>query len=191
MLHIFISADEDRTRPGATGLVVPGYQACVVDDDGKQLPPNEVGHLVVKGPTGCRYLADGRQREYVKNGWNYTGDAYLVDRDGYFHFQARTDDMIISAGYNIPAPEVEGALLIHPKVAECAVVGVPDKERGQVVKAYVVLAQGQSGTPSLVAELQRFVKNTIAPYKFPRVVEFCSQLPRTATGKVQRFKLRG
>jgi 2-aminobenzoate-CoA ligase len=133
MLHIFISADEAGARPGATGKVVPGYVARVVDDDGKALPPGTVGRLAVKGPTGCRYLADARQKSYVKNGWNYTGDAYLMDADGYFHYQARTDDMIISAGYNIAGPEVEGALLSHPAVAECGVVGWPDEERGMIV----------------------------------------------------------
>jgi 2-aminobenzoate-CoA ligase len=189
MLHIFISADEAGARPGATGKVVPGYVARVVDDDGKALPPGTVGRLAVKGPTGCRYLADARQKSYVKNGWNYTGDAYLMDADGYFHYQARTDDMIISAGYNIASPEVEDALMAHPAVAECGVIGVPDEERGQIVKAYVVLRPGQAASREMAAELQQFVKQTIAPYKYPRAVEFIDSLPRTATGKLQRFRL--
>ena len=143
MLHIFISADEADARPGATGKPVPGYRACVMDDDGRPLPPGSVGRLAVKGPTGCRYLADARQNDYVQDGWNYTGDAYLLDDDGYFLYQARTDDMIVSAGYNIASPEVESALLAHPQVAECGVVGAPDEERGQIVKAFVVLRRGR------------------------------------------------
>ena len=142
LLHIFISADEAHARPGATGVPVPGYRACVLDDDGRALPPGQVGRLAVKGPTGCRYLADPRQANYVRNGWNLTGDAYLVDDDGQFVYQARTDDMIISGGYNIAGPEVEGALLLHPAVAECGVIGVPDEARGQIVKAFVVLQPG-------------------------------------------------
>jgi len=190
MLHIFISADEAHARPGATGKPVPGYEARVVADDGTPLPPNTVGKLAVRGPTGCRYLADARQAQYVQNGWNLTGDAYLVDDDGYFHYQARTDDMIVSAGYNIASPEVEGALLLHPKVAECGVIGVPDPERGQIVKAYVVLRAGNAPDPALVTELQDFVKQTVAPYKYPRAIEFRTELPRTETGKLQRFRLR-
>ncbi len=190
MLHIFISADEAHSRPGATGKPIPGYSACVMDDEGKELPRNRVGKLAVKGPTGCRYLADERQRDYVKNGWNYTGDAYLVDDDGYFVYQARTDDMIISAGYNIAGPEVEGALLAHPDVAECAVIGTPDPERGEIVCAFVVLREGRKGSAKLAKELQDFVKSTIAPYKYPRSLEFRADLPRTETGKLQRFKLR-
>jgi 2-aminobenzoate-CoA ligase len=190
MLHIFISADEAHSRPGATGKPIPGYSARVMDDDGKALPPNQVGKLAVKGPTGCRYLADERQRNYVKDGWNYTGDAYLVDDDGYFVYQARTDDMIISAGYNIAGPEVEGALLAHPAVAECAVIGTPDEERGQVVSAFVVLREGAPESEDLAKELQDFVKRTIAPYKYPRRLEFRKSLPRTETGKLQRFRLR-
>ena len=190
MLHIFISADEAHSRPGATGKPVPGYRACVMDDDGNPLPPNQVGRLAVKGPTGCRYLADERQMNYVKGGWNYTGDAYLVDDDGYFVYQARTDDMIISAGYNIAGPEVEGALLAHPAVAECAVIGTPDEERGQLVTAFVVLREGSAESTELVKELQDFVKRTIAPYKYPRALEFRKSLPRTETGKLQRFRLR-
>jgi 2-aminobenzoate-CoA ligase len=190
MLHIFISADEAHSRPGATGKPIPGYSACVMDDEGKALPPNQVGKLAVKGPTGCRYLADERQRNYVKDGWNYTGDAYLVDEDGYFTYQARTDDMIISAGYNIAGPEVEGALLAHPAVAECAVIGTPDEERGQLVSAFVVLREGERESDDLAKELQEFVKRTIAPYKYPRRLEFRKSLPRTETGKLQRFRLR-
>ncbi|MEW6705154.1 MAG: AMP-binding protein [Pseudomonadota bacterium] len=190
LLHIFISADEAHARPGATGVPVPGYRACVLDDEGRPLPPGQVGRLAVKGPTGCRYLADERQRHYVQDGWNLTGDAYLVDADGQFVYQARTDDMIISGGYNIAGPEVEGALLLHPAVAECGVVGVPDEERGQIVKAFVVLKAGQRGDEAMVRTLQDFVKQTIAPYKYPRAIEFRSSLPRTETGKLQRFKLR-
>jgi 2-aminobenzoate-CoA ligase len=190
LLHIFISADEAHARPGATGVPVPGYVARVVDDEGRPVPPGTVGRLAVKGPTGCRYLADDRQRNYVKDGWNYTGDAYLVDEDGYFHFQSRTDDMIISAGYNIASPEVEDALLLHPKVAECGVVGVPDEVRGQIVKAFVVLRPGHVPGAEVVKELQEFVKDTVAPYKYPRAIEFLEALPRTETGKLQRFKLR-
>jgi 2-aminobenzoate-CoA ligase len=161
-----------------------------MDDDGRPLPAGQVGRLAVKGPTGCRYLADERQRHYVKGGWNYTGDAYLLDADGYFHFQSRTDDMIVSAGYNIGAPEVEDALLQHPAVAECGVIGAPDEERGQIVKAFVVLRAGFAPGPERVKELQDFVKHAIAPYKYPRAIEFRAQLPRTETGKLQRFRLR-
>jgi 2-aminobenzoate-CoA ligase len=190
LLHIFISHDENNARPGATGKPVPGYQAKVVNDDGNEVPPGTVGKLAVKGPTGCRYLADERQKAYVKNGWNLTGDAYLMDADGYFFYQARTDDMIISAGYNIAAPEVEEALMLHPAVAECAVIGVADAERGQIVKAYVVLRPGQEQNEAMVKTLQDFVKQTVAPYKYPRAVEFTDKLPRTQTGKLQRFKLQ-
>ncbi len=190
LLHIFISADEAHARPGATGTVVPGYRAQVVDNSGKPLPPGTLGRLAVKGPTGCRYLDDPRQANYVQDGWNFTGDAYTMDADGYFHFSARTDDMIISAGYNIGAPEVEDALMAHPKVAECAVIGVADEERGQIVKAFVVLRAGHEASDAVARELQEFVKQTIAPYKYPRAVEFRSQLPRTETGKLQRFRLR-
>ena len=190
LLHIFISHDEAHAKPGATGTPVPGYVACVLDDDGRPLPPGQVGRLAVKGPTGCRYLADERQRQYVSNGWNMTGDAYLMDADGYFIYQARTDDMIISGGYNIAGPEVEAALLLHPKVAECGVVGVADEERGQIVKAVVVLRAGHAPTPEVARELQDFVKQSIAPYKYPRAIEFRDALPRTETGKLQRFKLR-
>jgi 2-aminobenzoate-CoA ligase len=190
LLHIFISADEQDARPGATGKVVPGYVACVMDAEGRPLPPGEIGALAVKGPTGCKYLADARQATYVRNGWNFTGDAYLMDADGYFHYQSRTDDMIISAGYNIGGPEVEDVLLRHPDVAECGVIGVPDAERGQIVKAFVVLKRTAQPGPATVAALQDYVKQAIAPYKYPRAIEFRDKLPRTETGKLQRFKLR-
>ena len=190
LLHIFISADEHDARPGATGKAVPGYRACILDDEGRPLPPGQVGRLAVKGPTGCRYLDDERQRQYVQHGWNVTGDAYLMDADGYFVYQARTDDMIVSAGYNIAAPEVEGALLAHPAVAECGVIGVPDEVRGQIVKAFVVLRPGAVAGPALVAELQDFVRQSVAPYKYPRAIRFVAALPRTGTGKIQRFRLR-
>ncbi len=193
LLHIFISHTEETARPGATGRPVPGYRARVVDDAGRDVPAGTVGKLAVQGPTGCRYLADDRQGQYVRHGWNLTGDAYLVDADGYFVYQARTDDMIISGGYNIAGPEVESALLAHPAVAECAVVGVPDEERGQLVKAFVVLKPGAAGAEdeaALVKAMQDFVKATIAPYKYPRAIEFRASLPRTETGKLQRFRLR-
>ena len=190
LLHIFISADEQSARPGATGKAIPGYRACVVDEQLRPLPPGQIGRLAVKGPTGCRYLDDPRQSQYVQGGWNLTGDAYLQDADGYFVYQSRTDDMIVSAGYNIAGPEVEDALLRHPDVAECAVIGVPDDERGQVVKAFVVLKTGVAGDAACARVLQDFVKATIAPYKYPRAVEFRSSLPRTETGKLQRFRLR-
>jgi len=190
MFHIFISADEAHSRDGATGQVVPGYQACVMDEDGREVPPGTVGRLAVKGPTGCRYLDDPRQAQYVQDGWNYTGDAYVMDADGYFFYQSRTDDMIVSAGYNISAVEVEDALLQHQAVAECAVVGAPDAERGQIVKAFVVLKNGAAAGEATVKALQEFVKATVAPYKYPRAVEFRESLPRTETGKLQRFRLR-
>ncbi|MBI5719158.1 MAG: AMP-binding protein [Burkholderiales bacterium] len=190
LFHIFISADEQHARPGATGLVVPGYRAAVLGDDGRELPRGQVGRLAIKGPTGCKYLDDARQANYVQGGWNVTGDAYLQDADGQFVYQARTDDMIISGGYNIAGPEVESALLLHPAVAECGVVGRPDEARGMVVKAFVVLRPGHGGDAAMVAELQDYVKRTIAPYKYPREIEFRTSLPRTETGKLQRFRLR-
>jgi 2-aminobenzoate-CoA ligase len=190
MLHIFIGSPEDAIRGGATGKPVPGYEARVVDDRGNEVPPGTIGRLAVRGPTGCRYLADERQRQYVQSGWNITGDTYLMDADGYFWYQARSDDMIVSSGYNIAGPEVEAALLAHPAVAECGVVGAPDDERGQVVKAYVVLRPGYSGDQSTTKVLQEYVKATIAPYKYPRAVEYVTALPRTQTGKLQRFELR-
>lgn len=191
MLHVFIGSPPENVRPGSTGGVVPGYRAIVVDDGGNELPPNTVGRLAVIGPTGCRYLDDlDNQRKYVQRGWNLTGDAYLVDDDGYFWYQARTDDMIISSGYNISGPEVENALLTHPGVAECAVIGVPDVERGQLVKAFVVPAQGVEACASLARELQEYAKSQLAPYKYPRAVTFMTSLPRTLTGKLQRYRLR-
>ena len=190
MIHIFISHRPDNARPGATGYAIPGYQATVLDENGRPCAPGQVGRLAVKGPTGCRYLADDRQANYVKDGWNVTGDAYVMDADGYFHYQARTDDMIISAGYNIAGPEVEGTLLAHPAVAECGVVGVPDEERGMLVKAIIVLRPGFTASEDLKKALQEHVKQTIAPYKYPRAIEFVDTLPRTETGKLQRFKLR-
>ena len=190
MLHIFIGSPENEIRPGATGKPVKGYEARVVDDTGAELPPNTLGRLAVRGPTGCRYLADKRQQQYVRNGWNITGDTYVMDGDGYFWYQARSDDMIVSAGYNIAGPEVEAALLAHPAVAECGVVGAPHEERGQIVKAYVVLRPGYSGDAGLTKTLQDYVKATIAPYKYPRAIEYVTTLPRTQTGKLQRFELR-
>ena len=191
LLHIFISATEEQARGGATGFVVPGYEARVLGDDGQPLPAGHVGRLAVRGPTGCKYLDDERQASYVQDGWNLTGDAYLISPvDGQFEYQARTDDMIISGGYNIAGPEVEGALILHPAVAECGVVGVADEQRGQLVKAVVVLKPGHAADAAMVKALQDFVKQTIAPYKYPRAVEFRDKLPRTETGKLQRFKLR-
>jgi len=190
MTHIFISAKGEAIRPGATGKPLPGYQAVILDDAGERAPAGQVGRLAVRGLTGCRYLADARQQEYVVDGWNVTGDLYLIDDDGYFWFQARKDDMIVSSGYNIAAAEVEGALLGHAAVHEVAVVGIPDPLRGQVVKAYVVPAPGVTVDAGLIAILQDFVKSTVAPYKYPRAIEFVSALPKTATGKVQRAGLR-
>ena len=190
MFHIFISSTGADIRPGAIGKVVPGYAAKVVDDEGREVPHGTVGRLAVIGPTGCRYLDDARQANYVKDGWNYPGDAFTQDADGYFFYQARDDDMIITAGYNVGGPEVEDALLRHPAVAECGVVGVPDEERGMVVKAVCVLKPGHSGDAAMVKALQDHVKATIAPFKYPRIVEFVAALPRTETGKLQRFKLR-
>jgi 2-aminobenzoate-CoA ligase len=190
MLHIFISSADDEIRPGSTGRVVPGYEAEIMDAEGKPVPDGTPGRLAVKGPTGCRYLTDDRQRSYVQDGWNFTGDTYVRDADGYFWYQARSDDMIISGGYNIAGPEIEEVLLGHPDVAECGVVGVPDEARGQIVKAFVVLRDGASGGDAKVAELQEFVKQRIAPYKYPRAVEFLAALPRTNTGKLQRYRLR-
>jgi 2-aminobenzoate-CoA ligase len=190
MLHIFIASPEDEIRPGATGKPVPGYEARVIDQRGNPLPPGTTGRLAVRGPTGCRYLADERQHQYAQQGWNVTGDTYLMDADGYFWYQARSDDMIVSAGYNIAGPEVEAVLLAHSAVAECGVVGAPDEERGQIVKAYVVLQPGHAGDAAMTRTLQDYVKATIAPYKYPRAVEYVSELPRTPTGKLQRFELR-
>jgi 2-aminobenzoate-CoA ligase len=190
MLHIFVGSREEEMRPGATGKPVPGYEARVVDEAGRELPPGTAGRLAVRGPTGCRYLGDQRQAEYVQRGWNITGDTYIKDADGYFRYQARSDDMIISAGYNIAGPEVETVLLTHPAVAECGVVGQPDVERGQIVKAYVVLNQGFPADITLTRALQEYVKSTVAPFKYPRAIEYVTSLPRTETGKLQRFELR-
>lgn len=190
MLHVFISAADDDIRPGATGVAVPGYQATILDPDGRPAPAGTPGRLAVKGPTGCRYLADDRQRMYVQDGWNLTGDIYKQDEDGYFIYLARSDDMIVSSGYNIAGPEVEEVLSAHPAVAECAVVAAPDTARGHLVKAYVVLADGYAGDERLIGELQGYVKAAIAPYKYPRAVEFLPALPRTTTGKIQRNVLR-
>jgi 2-aminobenzoate-CoA ligase len=190
MLHIFVATAGDDIRPGATGKAIPGYQAIVVDEAGNEVPRNTVGRLAVRGPTGCRYLADERQTSYVQGGWNLTGDAYLMDEDGYLWYQARTDDMIISAGYNISGPEIEAVLLDHPGVGECAVIGAPDAARGQIVKAFVVPRELANADAALVKALQDFVKAQIAPYKYPREIEFVTALPRTETGKVQRFRLR-
>ncbi len=187
MFHIFIASPEEGARAGATGQVVPGYEARILDSDGHEVSDGAPGRLAVRGPTGCKYLSDPRQATYVQHGWNLTGDTYIRDADGYFTFQARSDDMIVSAGYNIAGPEVEAALLLHEAVAECAVIGWPDAERGMVVKAFVVLRPGY-GENTL--ELQDFVKATIAPYKYPRAIAYRSELPKTATGKLQRFLLR-
>ena len=190
MLHIFIAARGEQIRPGATGLAVPGYAAAVLGEDLKPVPDGEPGSLAVKGPTGCRYLADERQRGYVRDGWNLTGDTYIRDSDGYYWYQARSDDMIITSGYNIAGPEVEQALLGHPDVLDTGVVAAPDPGRGTIVKAYVVLREGAEAGPAKAAELKDFTKQAIAPYKYPREIEFVAALPRTATGKIQRYRLR-
>jgi 2-aminobenzoate-CoA ligase len=191
MLHIFVSACGSGIRPGATGRAIPGYSAMIVDAAMRPLPPNTVGRLAVRGPTGCRYLADPeRQKNYVRDGWNLTGDAYKMDEDGYLWYQARTDDMIVSAGYNISGPEIEAVLLEHPMVRECAIVGVPDAERGQIVKAFVVLQDAATASEATTKALQDFIKKQLAPYKYPRAVEYLAALPRTETGKVQHFRLR-
>jgi 2-aminobenzoate-CoA ligase len=190
LLHIFISNRFDDAAPATTGRPVMGYEARIVDDDMKEKPRGEVGRLAVRGPTGCRYLADRRQDDYVRDGWNLTGDAFTQDESGYFHFAARNDDMIVSAGYNIAGPEVEAALLSHPDVRECAVVGAPDEDRGQVVQAHIVLKDGVAPDADTARRLQDYVKETIAPYKYPRSVKFIDELPKTQTGKVQRFRLR-
>ncbi|MEU5420183.1 AMP-binding protein [Streptomyces sp. NPDC020667] len=190
MLHIFISAADEDARPGTTGLPVPGYEARVVDTDGRPVPDGEPGLLAVRGPTGCRYLADDRQRAYVRDGWNLTGDTYVREPDGYFRYVARADDMIVSAGHNIAGPEVEEALLRHPHVLEAAVVGRPDERRGEAVVAHVVLRAGVPRTAETVEALREFTKKEIAPYKCPREIEFHDALPRTPTGKLQRFRLR-
>ena len=190
MLHIFISNRFDDHRPACTGKPVTGYEARIVGEDGLDVEPGKVGRLAVRGPTGCRYLNDKRQGEYVQDGWNLTGDSFSMDADGYLHFAARSDDMIISSGYNIAGPEVEAALLAHEDVSECAVIGVPDEARGEIVQAHVVLREGVEPGPLQVKLLQDFVKAKIAPYKYPRSVIFTDALPKTATGKIQRFRLR-
>jgi 2-aminobenzoate-CoA ligase len=190
MLHIFISNRFEDARPACTGRPVGGYEAKVVDDEMREMPRGETGRLAVRGPTGCRYIADERQRLYVRDGWNLTGDAFRQDEEGYFHFVARTDDMILSAGYNIAGPEVEAALLSHDDVVECGVVGAPDEERGQIVEAHVVLAPGVPRDAATVKRLQDHVKATIAPYKYPRSIRFIDALPKTQSGKVQRFRLK-
>ncbi|MGH8825659.1 MAG: AMP-binding protein [Jiangellaceae bacterium] len=190
MLHIFVASAGDEIRPGSTGRAVPGYVAMVLDEHGREVPPGTQGRLAVRGPTGCRYLADERQNVYVQDGWNITGDTYVEDEDGYFWYQARSDDMIVSSGYNIAGPEVEQALFGHPDVVECAVVGVTDPDRGQVVTAFVVLRDGVEPDDTARRALQEHVKATIAPYKYPRTVIFRDALPKTQTGKLQRFKLR-
>ena len=190
VFHIYISAAGSDVKRGAIGKAVPGFTAKVVDEHGNEVPRGTVGKLAIIGPVGCRYLDDARQSDYVKNGWNYPGDAFVQDDDGYFFYQARADDMIVSAGYNIGGPEVEDALLKHASVAECGVIGKPDLERGTIVKAYCVLKAGVNGDAALVKALQDHVKATIAPFKYPREIEFVTVLPRTETGKLQRFKLR-
>jgi 2-aminobenzoate-CoA ligase len=190
MLHIFISNRFGDSRPGCTGKPVGGYEARIVDDDMNEAPRGTVGRLAVRGPTGCRYLADERQTKYVRDGWNLTGDSFTQDAEGYFHFAARSDDMIISAGYNIAGPEVEAALLSHAAVKECAVVGRADEARGQIVEAHVVLEAGAIGDALMIKLLQDHVKATIAPYKYPRAVIFTETLPKTQTGKIQRFRLK-
>ncbi|MDT7796713.1 MAG: 2-aminobenzoate-CoA ligase, partial [Actinomycetota bacterium] len=190
MLHVFISAADDAARPGATGVAVPGFRATVLDLDGRPVPDGTPGLLAVQGPTGCRYLGDPRQADYVRDGWNLTGDTYVRDAEGYFRFVARSDDMTVSSGYNIAAPEVEEVLLTHPDVADCAVVGTPDPDRGSVVTAFVVPRPGAEAGPDLVHALQEHAKAVAAPYKYPRRVRFVDALPRNASGKLQRFLLR-
>ena len=190
MLHIFISNRFDDHKAGCTGKPVTGYEAKIVDENMKEVTIGQVGRLAVRGPTGCRYLSDDRQKQYVKNGWNITGDSFSQDEDGYFYFAARNDDMIISSGYNIAGPEVEAALLSHPDVLECAVIGAPDQKRGSIVQAHVVLKANSKGNNQLTQDLQNHVKMSIAPYKYPRSIIFTESLPKTQTGKIQRFLLR-
>nr|CAD6617883.1 2-aminobenzoate-CoA ligase [Rhizobium sp. Khangiran2] len=190
MLHIFISNRLDDSKPACTGKPLTGYQAIVVDDDMREVPRGTIGKLAVKGPIGCRYLADDRQRDYVRDGWNLTGDSFVQDEEGYFHFAARSDDMIVSAGYNIAGPEVEAALLKHEAVAECAVIGVPDTERGHIVEAHVVLVDRRAACDAMAKLLQEHVKKVIAPYKYPRSIIFTDALPKTESGKIQRFRLK-
>ena len=190
LIHIFIAAQGDEIRANAIGRAVPGYVVQAVDDDMRPVPPGTIGKLAVRGPTGCRYLADDRQLRFVRDGWNLPGDSVYLDADGYVFYQARADDMIVSAGYNISGPEVESVLLQHEAVAECGVIGIPDETRGQIVKAFVVLNPGYTADDKTVAQLQDFVKNSVAPYKYPRVITFVGALPRTETGKLKRFELR-
>ncbi|MBN3846334.1 AMP-binding protein [Paraburkholderia sp. Ac-20342] len=190
LIHIFIAAQGDEIRANAIGRAVPGYVVQAVDDDMRPVPPGTIGKLAVRGPTGCRYLADDRQLRFVRDGWNLPGDSVYLDTDGYVFYQARADDMIVSAGYNISGPEVESVLLQHEAVAECGVIGIPDETRGQIVKAFVVLNPGYTADDKTVAQLQDFVKNSVAPYKYPRVITFVGALPRTETGKLKRFELR-
>ncbi|WP_116247242.1 benzoate-CoA ligase family protein [Nocardiopsis sp. FIRDI 009] len=190
MLHIFVSSTDEHMRPGSTGRPVPGFEAAVLDDDGRPVPDGRPGHLAVRGPVGCRYLDDDRQRDYVRDGWNLTGDTYVRDADGYLWYRARSDDMIVTAGYNVAPAEVEEALLTSPDVEEAAVVGVADPGRGQIVRAYVVLRDGLAPDEGRAERLREHVRSRISPYKTPRSVEFLPALPRTATGKLQRFRLR-
>lgn len=190
MIHVYISSPPESVRPGAIGQVVPGFEAQVVDDNMQPVPNGTVGRLAVRGPTGCRYLSDERQKQFVQDGWNVPGDTFKMDDDGYLFYQARNDDMIISAGYSIAGPEVEDCLLQHPAVSECGVVGMPDETRGNILKAFIMLKEGYSPSDALIKELQDFVKQNAAPYKYPRAVEFVTSLPRTETGKIQRFVLR-
>ena len=190
MLHIFISNRFDDHKPACTGKPVSGYEIRILNDTGEEVPRGEVGKLAVRGPTGCRYLADERQRDYVRNGWNVTGDSFVMDEAGYLHFAARSDDMIVSSGYNIAGPEVEAALLSHPAVSECGVIGAPDEARGHIVEAHVVLVDGHQASEMMTKTLQDHVKATIAPYKYPRSIKFIDALPKTQTGKIQRFRLR-
>jgi 2-aminobenzoate-CoA ligase len=191
MLHIFISSNEENMKPGATGKAITGYEAKIIDQQGNELPRNEAGRLAVRGITGCKYLnREEKQKEYVENGWNITGDIFRQDEEGYFHFVARGDDMIISSGYNIAAIEVESVLLTHEAILECAVVGLPDEERGMLVCAHIVLKEQEMADEALKIQIQNWFKNTAAPYKYPRVINFVTSLPKTETGKIQRFKLK-
>jgi 2-aminobenzoate-CoA ligase len=190
LIHIYIASSPETYRAGALGLVLPGYEARLVDQEMQPVPVGAEGWLAIKGPTGCRYLADERQTRYVREGWNITGDTYHQDADGYFYYHARVDDIIVTSGYNVASPEVESVLLEHPAVAECGVVGAPDEQRGQILHAFVVLRQGFVGDAVLVKELQDFVKTQSAPYKYPRAITFVQTLPRTETGKLQRFRLK-
>jgi len=190
MTHMFISAIENDIRPGTIGKAINGYEVCILGPDNVPVEPERIGRLAVKGPTGCKYLADKHQQKYVVNGWNITGDMCSMDNDGYVSFESRSDDMIISAGYNIAGPEVEDALYTNDKVSECAVIGVPNEERGSIVKAYIILNDGNTPSDETALELQNYIKKVIAPYKYPREIKFVETLPRTATGKVKRNKLR-